>query len=187
MYFRPSLWLLFCLVLWSYFFFIDVDGKRQRSRGPGRISVRVRHSRRSGGYYRPGSSCKPRRNCRLSKWCAWSQCSATCGPNGVKTRTRHIIENARCGGRCGALQQVRRCNRRCLNGGYMRYGKCKCRKGYSGCCCEGGKLVGSVVLICLLKLLPSLARAYKTFRSISAYQRSTLLMSLRDLLILRLD
>lgn len=130
------------MIVWSYFFFINADGKRQRSPGPNRGSGPGLHRHQGGGYYRPGTNCKPRKNCRLSRWCAWSSCSATCGPSGVKSRTRHIIENAQCGGRCSALRQVRRCNRRCLNGGYMRYGRCKCRTSYSGCCCEGAAVDG---------------------------------------------
>mgnify|MGYP001798403642 FL=1 len=129
MYFRERWLLLFLIVISFSFLFINVGARWHRARN--------RRSR----YYRPGASCRPRKNCRLSKWCSWSSCSATCGPNGVRVRTRHIIEKARCGGRCGVLRQLRRCNRRCLNRGYIRYGRCRCRKGYNGFCCEGSEYI----------------------------------------------
>ena len=65
---------------------------------------RVRRRRRG--------SC-PVRNCSVSSWGRWGACSASCGPSGIKTRSRTKFSSEQCGGRCGTLTQTRSCNRRC--------------------------------------------------------------------------
>ena len=45
------------------------------------------------------------------------------------------------GGTCAStFKKTRACLKlSCLNGGTLQHGKCSCKKGYSGDCCEVGK------------------------------------------------
>ena len=86
--------------------------------------------------YRP----PPPKNCKLSPWSSWSACNHECGNAGVQIRTRHKIEQECCGGTCGSLKETRPCNRvACRNGGTPLHGRCSCRGGYTGTCCETGE------------------------------------------------
>ena len=80
----------------------------------------------------------PPRDCKLSVWSSWSRCTHECGNAGTQSRIRHKLENECCGGRCWPLKETRSCNRNCRNGGIPLFGKCLCKGGYTGTCCETG-------------------------------------------------
>lgn len=49
-------------------------------------------------------------DCTVSKWEAYSECSTTCGKNGMKTKKRRIIQVSQNGGRpCPSLEQTDQC------------------------------------------------------------------------------
>ncbi|XP_046857349.1 neurogenic locus notch homolog protein 2-like isoform X2 [Xenia sp. Carnegie-2017] len=79
-----------------------------------------------------------RRNCLVSSWTSWSSCNHQCGSAGVQTRTRYKTRKESCGGRCPySLRRTRACNRnKCRNGGRPTYGRCICRSGWKGKCCN---------------------------------------------------
>lgn len=89
-------------------------------------------------------SCTPR-DCKVTFWTSWSSCSAEqCGEKGTKRRLRAVVTSSSCGGaKCPALRETRYCYTsrpvtRCLNGGSLEDGKCFCKEGYTGDCCEKG-------------------------------------------------
>ena len=68
------------------------------------------------------------RNCRVSSWGYWSQCTKTCG-SGTQTRRRYVTWYPSCGGSsCPSLVQTVSCNTRCcpVNCRYVssRWGYC---------------------------------------------------------------
>ncbi|XP_033733450.1 spondin-1-like [Pecten maximus] len=59
------------------------------------------------------SSCDPK-NCIVSDWGHWGVCSRSCGEDGVTVRTRSVLQEASCGGRCDVnTTQTAECNRWC--------------------------------------------------------------------------
>ncbi|XP_046857354.1 thrombospondin type-1 domain-containing protein 7B-like [Xenia sp. Carnegie-2017] len=95
-----------------------------------------------------------RRNCLVSSWTSWSSCNHQCGSAGVQTRTRYKTRKESCGGRCPySLRRTRACNRnKCRNGGRPTYGRCICRSGWKGKCCNirivlFAKMVAHVLLM----------------------------------------
>ncbi|CAK8671668.1 unnamed protein product [Clavelina lepadiformis] len=74
----------------------------------------------------------------MSSWFPWTNCSAQCGPDGISTRTREILQTSKCGGTsCPTdLIQNRPCNRECYNDGILMFSQCSCNEGWSGRCCE---------------------------------------------------
>ncbi|XP_048583423.1 uncharacterized protein LOC116619209 isoform X2 [Nematostella vectensis] len=78
------------------------------------------------------------KNCVVSSWGAYSDCSHQCGNSGTRTRTRRVTEPQKYGGKCPFhLSETIACNRNaCKNGGTPISGRCKCRAGYEGTCCE---------------------------------------------------
>lgn len=98
-----------------------------------------------GGRGSSGSWC---RDCTVSRWSGWSDCSVQCGTSGYMTRTRWIETSASSCGRCPyRLSETSSCNRYCYNGGTLRYSYCSCRSGYQGTCCGSGKLENCVALL----------------------------------------
>ena len=84
------------------------------------------------------SGCS-KRDCIVSSWSKWSNCTQPCGEGGTQWRTRRVTKGARCGGSCSyLLADIRSCNDVCPNGGTPVFGKCHCKPGYSGKCCTGG-------------------------------------------------
>nr|XP_039248800.1 fibrillin-3-like [Styela clava] len=80
-------------------------------------------------------------NCALSEWTKWSDCTYTCGSNGLQSRSKQIIQQASCGGlECNiqeSLIQARQCNRVCFNGGLMSVlDGCACIDSWTGDCCQ---------------------------------------------------
>lgn len=100
----------------------DSWGRRRRRRSP------------------PPCSARP---CQVSSWSSWSACSQPCGTSGTQKRTRRKTVVQACGGSCPySLDQVRACNRdQCKNGGTPFSNGCRCRPGYRGTCCEGGRWI----------------------------------------------
>ncbi|CAK8671672.1 unnamed protein product [Clavelina lepadiformis] len=80
-------------------------------------------------------------DCELSSWSPWTNCSAQCGPDGISTRTREILQTSKCGGAsCPTdLIQNRPCNRECYNGGILISNQCSCSSGWLGKCCKLGE------------------------------------------------
>jgi hypothetical protein len=56
----------------------------------------------------PTIAVMPPIDCALSAWSAWGECTATCGM-GVRHRRRSVVQAARGGKKCGALEQVSAC------------------------------------------------------------------------------
>ncbi len=81
-------------------------------------------------------------DCTVSSWSSWNSCSYPCGNNGVQSRSRSIVTHPSCGGKpCPTLSETRACNRdNCLNQGTPHSTGCHCRPGYTGNCCQNGKL-----------------------------------------------
>ncbi|XP_046857891.1 neurogenic locus notch homolog protein 1-like isoform X2 [Xenia sp. Carnegie-2017] len=77
-------------------------------------------------------------NCVVSSWTSWSSCSHQCGNAGVQTQTRRKIRSESNGGSCPyILRRTRACNRnKCHNGGRPTYGRCICKSGWTGTCCN---------------------------------------------------
>lgn len=86
-----------------------------------------------------------RQDCTVSSWSSWSGCSYPCGNSGVQSRSRSISTPQNCGGQpCPSLSETRSCNRGgCLNQGTPHSTGCHCRSGYTGTCCQNGKLTYS--------------------------------------------
>ncbi|XP_022799542.1 SCO-spondin-like [Stylophora pistillata] len=83
------------------------------------------------------SGCS-KKDCVVSSWSKWSNCTQLCGEGGTQWRTRRVIKGARCGGSCPyLLADIRTCNNACPNGGTPVFGQCNCKPGYSGKCCTG--------------------------------------------------
>lgn len=77
------------------------------------------------------------KNCAVSEWSRWGDCSQRCGAHGREIRTRHVTRHQTCGGRCHyTLRETRPCNRICYNGGVWKGNRCCCKSGYTGECCE---------------------------------------------------
>ena len=77
-------------------------------------------------------------SCKLSAWSDWSTSSTACGASGTQTRSCHEKISEQCGGTCTSNFSITRsCPQiSCLNGGSLKDGKCFCKEGYSGSCCE---------------------------------------------------
>jgi hypothetical protein len=84
----------------------------------------------------------PARNCVPGSWSWWSGCSHQCGNAGSQTRYRSKSVTECCGGNCPYhFWESRACNRNaCRNGGRPTYGRCNCNAGWTGTCCERGRL-----------------------------------------------
>lgn len=80
-------------------------------------------------------------DCELSSWSEWSACTTPCGASGTQHSTRHRLETEECGGTCtSTFRKTRSCRElSCLNGGSSKDGKCLCKEGYYGNCCERGE------------------------------------------------
>lgn len=80
-------------------------------------------------------------DCQLSSWSEWSACTTPCGASGTQHSTRHRLETEECGGTCtSTFRKTRSCQElSCLNGGSSKDGKCLCKEGYYGNCCERGE------------------------------------------------
>ncbi len=83
-----------------------------------------------------------RQDCAVSSWSSWGSCSYPCGNNGVQSRSRSIVTHPSCNGQpCPSLSETIACNRgNCLNQGTPHSTGCHCRAGYTGTCCQNGKL-----------------------------------------------
>ena len=81
-------------------------------------------------------------NCQLSSWSEWSACTTSCGVSGTQSSSRHRITTEQCGGTCtSTFRKTRACpDLSCLNGGSLKDGTCFCKEGYSGKCCQKGKI-----------------------------------------------
>ena len=101
------------------------------------------------------------RDCAVSGWTGWSQCSHPCGNGGTQTRGRAVTRGAACGGSCPyALSETRSCNRdTCSNGGTPSWGHCSCPPGYSGTCCEGGNYIHLLYIIYYIHAMYHLIRS----------------------------
>ena len=75
--------------------------------------------------------------CKVSPWSSWSKCNHKCGNAGLQTRNKYDC----CSGTCReTMKETRLCNRNaCRNGGKPLNGRCSCRGGYTGTCCETGE------------------------------------------------
>ncbi|XP_068711982.1 von Willebrand factor D and EGF domain-containing protein-like [Montipora foliosa] len=78
-------------------------------------------------------------NCVYSSWSKWSSCSLLqCGD--YQSSRRHIIAREQCGGSpCNmtTLRKTRPCNPTfCVNQGTLLNGKCVCKPGFNGSCCQ---------------------------------------------------
>ena len=77
--------------------------------------------------------------CVYSTWSTWSSCPAfRCGD--TQTSSRQIHEREQCGGTpCNitALSKTRACKQTfCVNQGKLSDGKCYCKSGFHGSCCQ---------------------------------------------------
>ncbi|KAL4238399.1 hypothetical protein ACF0H5_003108 [Mactra antiquata] len=55
--------------------------------------------------------CVEPKDCVVSEWNTWSECSETCGESGTRTRTRTVFQEASCGGFCPFdIQETEPCN-----------------------------------------------------------------------------
>ena len=84
-------------------------------------------------------------DCVLSDWTKWTDCSATCGPDGYQSRNRSVLVEEECGGlSCSENRfEVRQCNQICLNGGVF-VEECECPLGWKGLCCTEGRYIVNV-------------------------------------------
>lgn len=77
--------------------------------------------------------------CQYSIWSTWSLCPAV-GCEETQTSRRHIIAREQCGGTpCDttALLKTRPCKQTfCINQGTLHNGKCFCKTGFRGSCCQ---------------------------------------------------
>ena len=77
--------------------------------------------------------------CQYSIWSTWSPCPAV-GCEETQTSRRHIIAREQCGGTpCNmtALRKTRPCKQTfCINQGTLHNGKCFCKTGFRGSCCQ---------------------------------------------------
>ncbi|XP_067682653.1 protocadherin Fat 4-like [Haliotis asinina] len=61
----------------------------------------------------PDGACVPK-NCTLQEWTQWGECSETCGDAGIRVRTRLILQEASCGGKCSDnTTETEPCSRKC--------------------------------------------------------------------------
>lgn len=78
-------------------------------------------------------------NCVYSTWSKWSVCSPSqCGDS--QRSSRYIITREQCGGTpCNmtTLRKTRACKQTfCVNQGTLFNGRCSCKPGYFGSCCQ---------------------------------------------------
>lgn len=101
----------------------------------------VRHTECWSRRRRSPPPCTPR-DCQVSLWSTWSACTQQCGTSGTQIRTRTVTVPATCGGSCPfALSETRPCNRdNCQNSGTPIANGCLCQAGFTGTCCEIGKV-----------------------------------------------
>ncbi|CAD5125204.1 DgyrCDS13445 [Dimorphilus gyrociliatus] len=76
-------------------------------------------------------------DCQWGQWSEWSECTKPCGFNGVNIRSRSVVRQSSCGGRAceGSNVENKQCKLRCQHGSLFN-NKCKCKKGWSGECCD---------------------------------------------------
>ncbi|XP_076820951.1 uncharacterized protein LOC143466199 [Clavelina lepadiformis] len=74
----------------------------------------------------------------MSPWSPWTNCSAQCGPDGISTRTREILQTSKCvGTSCPTdLIQNRPCNRECYNDDILMSSQCSCNEDVDECANE---------------------------------------------------
>lgn len=70
-------------------------------------------------------------DCVTGPWQEWSECSATCGEEGVKKREKQIVQEAQCGGNCDGSSEELACNRQCCPKDceftpWSEWGQCYC-------------------------------------------------------------
>lgn len=77
--------------------------------------------------------------CQYSRWSTWSPCPAV-GCEETQTSRRQIMAREQCGGTpCNmtALRKTRPCKQTfCINQGTLHNGKCFCKTGFTGSCCQ---------------------------------------------------
>lgn len=130
----------------------------------------------SASFRGQNSSCSPV-DCKLNHWSLWSECSESClGIPGHQTRLRTQLQAPSCHGLpCPALKETRSCvGDICMNDGVLNIqGKCLCREGYTGVCCnDRGKITRTNEALKYAFLIIPL-RSYFRKRSLlkTAYQR----------------
>lgn len=70
-------------------------------------------------------------HCQKGHWGEWSECSASCGTDGIQSRERPIFKEAQCSGKCGRVNDEQPCNQKCCPedceyGQWSMWGECYC-------------------------------------------------------------